>query len=417
MAIKGDFLSFKFGDWDCADLGIVRTSDGDRIEEQLQPEIKDITAEVPGMHGEYYFGSTYGSKPITVSFAFDEMTEIQFRRMRQVFAWGQMQKLIFSERPYKYYQAKIESPIELSYVCFERPKQVLTEVEGIPYNDGNTYSTTHQVWRDGSGTERIYKGEGTIEFICYFPFAKSCYKALPEVTTAEKDPYSDDYNPYVANIDEWAESSGMLTKEKRLDPQINVDNYIPRDESEISPEKKAEEEAKGIFNVGFLKLYNPGDIETGVRIYCPFKTLVTSATINEETGEEVPATYREHSYSNGLTLIYRYNDNYLHSNEEAVWRELARLTFKPITTPLNELEKGFIIDTNTGLITGVITEPLEDINGNVEYKTDGILYNQFIENGQFFKIQPNDYQYTYQTMIAVVNGNEDIQIFYDYLYF
>jgi len=125
MGMKGDFLSFSFAGLDSSELNIVRTSDGDRFDEQIVPEIKDVTVEVPGMDGEYFFGSTYGPRSIDISFAFDSLTEEQFRRLRKVYGRRRIGELILSERPYKRYMVKIESPIELSYICFDEPKKVV----------------------------------------------------------------------------------------------------------------------------------------------------------------------------------------------------------------------------------------------------------------------------------------------------
>lgn len=395
MEIKGDFLSFQFGGKDCAELGIVRTSDGDRIEEQLHPEIKDITAEVPGMNGEYYFGSTYGNKTISVSFAFDDMTEDQLRQLRRHFAVGQIQDLIFSERPYKRYQAKIASPIELSYVCFDAPVRTvgaerdgvrrITTTEQRDIVDPETGATTTETYYardleqvtpyeyDYTRIQRVYKGEGKIEFVCYFPFAKSCYKTLPSKGT----------DVYTKNVDEWAESSGILSEAEHDSKQIDT-CFVDGGYDEAQDK------------VDYIYLHNPGDVKTGFKLYCPFVE-----------GDD---------YSKNLVLIYRVKNNPDAEKIDDRWQEITRLTLGPITK-LNSLETGFLIDTNTGLITGVIQEPTEETQNNGSYVTDGVLYNQFVKNGQFFKIEPANVQTDDLTMIAVINGKTGTQIFYDYLYF
>ena len=389
-----DFTGFNFGGVSSEELGITRVSSGDRYEEQLHPEIKDITAEVPGLNGNYYFGSSYGPKSFDVEFAFDHLTETQFRKLRQVFGTKQIQKLIFNERPYKYYMAKIESPIELSYVCFNEPKRVegstrngvrrnrsedeqtrkvqvedSVEVEAgetvsftlqhvppigtitvspegeYPY-DNTTYTYTftnesdepitftisykyeetyyivawEQVtpWEYTGETERIYKGEGKVTFICYFPFAKSVYKILPDTT-------EDNFG----NVEDWASSSGILSNEDYSAYSIDIYNsrgLIPRlkeeEEEKVSVDSINEavflsqcdsqgeytftcelqiwylnetrigtsgdlEENYGVkvtlndFNASFtievtefigFRVYNAGDISTGFRLYCPFTT-------------------------------------------------------------------------------------------------------------------------------------------------
>ena len=244
----GDFLGFTFGDVHSSDLGITRVSGGDRYDEELHPEIKDRTAEVPGLNGEYYFGSDFGSRSFDIEIAFDSLNEEQFRKLRQVFGTKNIKKLIFDEHPYKYYLAKLESPIELSYVCFDEPKKIIgaardgvrvanripitEEVEGEEQIIGYTIEREQVTpYEYQEGTQRVYKGEGKITFKAYFPFAKSVYKVLPSNEEGS----------------DWAVSSGILNSTQ----YASVDNY----------------------NNGSITVYNPGDVATGFRLYLPAAAL------------------------------------------------------------------------------------------------------------------------------------------------
>ena len=122
--MQRDFVGFSFDGIHSSELGILRVSEGDWYEETLYPEIEDLTIDIPGLDGNYYFGSNFKARSISISIAFDSMTELQFRKLRRLFGVKKNCELIFDERPYKYYMAKIESPIELSYVCFDEPKKV-----------------------------------------------------------------------------------------------------------------------------------------------------------------------------------------------------------------------------------------------------------------------------------------------------
>ena len=132
-----DFTGFQFGDWKSHDdrtgeVTLLRVSSGDRYNENLQPEIKDKIAEIPGLDGNYYFGSNYGTRQFDIEIAFDHLTEEQLRKLRTTFGTREIQKLIFDEYPYKYYLAKVASPIELSFVCFDEPIKTIgaTQVGG-----------------------------------------------------------------------------------------------------------------------------------------------------------------------------------------------------------------------------------------------------------------------------------------------
>lgn len=506
MVTKADFIGFEFAGKHSSELGIIRTSDGDRFSEQLVPEIKDITVEVPGMHGEYFFGSTYGNRTFEVQIAYDHLTEEQFREMRKLYGRRNVGELIFDERPYKKYLAKIESPIELSFVCFDEPKRIIgverdgvrvanrtpistttsmvtTVSEGLEVsldetifqsifsNDGDYQFIYHSpIWYyiedeeeaevdltlygisvvlpenseeefsftittttvinteiqreqitpyeyDYEQMERIYKGDGSISFICYFPFAKSVYKQLPfeYVLTSDvelqqnkkyytfneetllyelvESPTIENIQTYYERVNrkevaDWAVSSGLLS--------VNEYELIDKYDNET----------------GVINVYNAGDVPTGFRLYIPFGAGA------ESTLEPITLTYK----------------NILNAEMADI------LSIEAITKKDNDV--GILIDTNNGLIVGVkpqlTTETsivydsqtgalvnaeaqnvevgiIYDINGNAQYSTSGNIYNEYVEAGDFFKLQPN--LKNDGATIEITGGKEGIEIFYDYLYF
>ena len=190
IALKGDFIGFSFNEHRSESLGIVRVSDGSRYNEDLVPTTQDKTVQVPGGDGFYYFGSDYTQRQFNINIAFDELTEKQFRELQQVFGTKELGKLVFDERPYKYYMVKSGKP-QLKYICF------------------------------GKEGERIYKGEGTLTFTAYYPFAKSVFKFLNEYGNKNKD--------------EWKEASGMKAEKGTYDI---------------------------VSNNGSISVYNAGDLET-----------------------------------------------------------------------------------------------------------------------------------------------------------
>ena len=184
------------------------------------------------------------------------------------------------------------------------------------------------------------KGEGKISFICYFPFAKSVYKQLP-----------------LADIEsDWAISSGILDSET----YANID----------------------VYDNGEIEIYNPGDIETGFRMYIPADLLSTATII----------TYIEVLDQRSATLYLK-------------------------ATEIKDNDVGILIDTNNNLIVGVSSAPVgpHPITGEYTYTTSGNIYNEIIQAGYFFKIQPTRLNTT--DKIQIEGGGEGIQIFYDYLYF
>jgi predicted phage tail component-like protein len=136
-----DFLGFTFnGKHSYLDLGVLRTI-SDRMQHSLSPDMNDITADNPGGEGTYYFGSRHKSRKFSIDFAFDHLTEQQMREWKKFCSNKELSDLIFDEEPYKVYKAKITGSPVLKTIAFDENGQ------------------------------RIYKGEGTLEFTCYWPYA------------------------------------------------------------------------------------------------------------------------------------------------------------------------------------------------------------------------------------------------------
>lgn len=328
---KEEFTGFEFGGKHSSEFGIYRVSGGDRYDDTLHPEIKDRTTEVPGLNGEYYFGSDFGTRAFDIEIAFDHLTETQFREFRRFFGTKSIKELIFDEHPYKKYMAKLESPVELSYVCFDEPNYTWQQFDGIGRTQSERADHDRKVY-DGT-MRRIYKGEGKMTFICYFPFAKSVFKVLPDEES-----------------DEWAISSGILSQQDYQ--REGIDSY----------------------NNGTIKVYNPGDVETGFKLYVPASALNQTITVS-------------------------YGD--------------AQLVIDPIqlkSNSSNSTDVGVIIDTNTGLING-----LASFNNGTSYTISNNIYNGNVKAGYFFKLQPNELN-EYST-IQIQPASTGFQIFYDYLYF
>ena len=190
--LRGDYIGFTYNGKHSSDLGIVRTSNGSRFDESLLPTMQDKTAQVPGGDGTYYFGSYYTQRSFSVSFAFDDLTEEQIVNLKRHFGDKKIHDLIFDERPYKIWKAKVTGTATMKY---------------IPFAEGET--------------NRVYKGEGTIQFTCYQPYA-ICEKKWLNL-------YNDN------NKNEWSAASGL-------------------------------KEVQGIYDklqgANSIKLYNPGDLES-----------------------------------------------------------------------------------------------------------------------------------------------------------
>ena len=212
--MKQDFFGFQFNGVHTSDLNIVRVSDGSRYSENLSPVFQDKTAQMLGSDGTLYWESFDTNKVWPIQVAFDELSEMQYRRLRQVFNGKTMGELIFDELPFKAYTAKVQSSPQFKTICF-----------------------------DTSDGARVYKGEGTINFIAYYPYAKSVHKFLNEFNDDEYD-----------NKAQWAAASGMKPTRASYDGTGTT-----------------------------IYLYNAGDIETDWQAFYPINSsgsALTSISLN-----------------------------------------------------------------------------------------------------------------------------------------
>ena len=138
-----DFIGFTYNGYHSIDdLKIYRVSDGDRYNLNITPTSKDSTAEVPDGDGMYFFESWHTKKDFQIKFAFEDLTDENLRTLANVFNGMEEHELIFDEWPYKAYDAVVSSPVQINYICFDKPNG-----------------------------ERVYKGDGTISFTCHHPYA------------------------------------------------------------------------------------------------------------------------------------------------------------------------------------------------------------------------------------------------------
>lgn len=213
-----DFIGFTFNGHHSSTLGFHRVSEGNRYNENLYGSFQDTTVQVPGGDGLYYFRSNYTSRVFNISIAFDSMTETQFREMRNIFSGNTMGPLIFDEAPYKAYSVKLQSPPQLKYICFDE------------------------------GGSRIYKGEGTINFVSYYPYASSVHKFL--------DQYDDSLYP---TKNQWKASSRMLDESKIVvgGSEVLLDRTLTKT----------------------INVYNPGDVEADCIICCTISVISNQAIV------------------------------------------------------------------------------------------------------------------------------------------
>lgn len=185
-----DFKGFRYGNIHSKDLHLTVVSSGDRFNKNVLPSQNNYTTDVPGGNGNYYFGQTFGNREFTINVSFEDIDEITWRRISQIFSNDKLQDLVFDENPYKVYRAKVSQKPDFKFVCF----------------------------RDKITGERIYKGEGSIQFTCYHPLAY-CFNKY--IIKASEEDYKWHY-PWELKKDKTDERSffNPLPKEKKITGDI-----------------------------------------------------------------------------------------------------------------------------------------------------------------------------------------------------
>lgn len=214
----GDFIGFSYNGYHSSDLGILRTSSGSRYKVNLLPTMQDKTATRAGVDGTMYWGSNYTQTPFSVNYAFDGLTQEELGNLRVVFGDKGVHELVFDETPYKVYKAKVTGTAQIEYLAF-----------------------------DEGETRRLYKGNGTLTFTCYDPYARN--------PKGKKflDKFDDE------NKDEWKDASRMLELQNNYDKLSGA--VIP--------------------------VYNAGDIETHFKLTVPFLNGKINCTGIYITGSEL----------------------------------------------------------------------------------------------------------------------------------
>ena len=339
-----DFCGFRWKGIHSSTFGIWRVSEGSRYSETLLPAFQDETVKMPGQDGTLYWKSSYTNKQFSINIAFDKLTEKQLRELRAFFSAKERGELIFDEAPYKAYTVKVQNPPQLKTICFDEKGQ------------------------------RVYKGEGTLSFVAYYPFARAPMKFLNEY---EKEK--------IENIEEWKRASGLLNSSSDL----------------TAPEYKPETpDSQGKIT---FSLYNPGDLETDFKLVIPFPV---------KEGNLSP-------FNRGIVLTLSNNNSMLASFALG----------KDVIPKTNDIK--LQINSATQLIEGIGRDG--QLSGNLynEYISSGNFFkipiNSFnyeieketkeTENGDVVEIETEIMRHSETSLTISGTSDQGCTIKYDYLYY
>ena len=259
---RGPFLGFTFCGVHSSDLNIVRFNSGNRAEAPITPVFKDTTVDRVGRDGKYYFTTQNQQQTFNVNFAFDNINEENLRKLRQTYNSKAVGPLIFDETPFKQYTAKLSQQAKISYIAFdvERMKDYTRLDKQHLY--GQKDATIHN--------DRVYKGDGSLQFVCFEPYAKAPYKYLNQ--------YEEEMNAiyglgYTYDFDEWLDASNILTYQKMKSLGFNMLDQAVMQSKSWGNAPSANDPSVSLHEVNYVEgdsataenttfLYNAGDIDS-----------------------------------------------------------------------------------------------------------------------------------------------------------
>ena len=376
------YLGFTYNGCHSSEFGLYRVSSGDRYVTDLTATNEVKTIHVPGQEGSYYYGTEYKQKSFPLNIAFDELDETALTVLQMWLSNGVIADLILDEKPYKAYYAKAEGMQNLSV---------------IPFNKWNKEKNIY---------ETVYKGEGTITFTCYQPFAHNTFKYLDQFVAGEgTNHFNLNINKKVTSdfeTNEWKNSVSLLPS-KIIDGTEGQeqDGGSIRYDTSIGPFKP---EGKPMRMIN--RYFNPGDLET-------YPYILVKIRLPQDT------------VFNGIKLI-KYSNN----PQTQQWQEDGNLIIYN--------NDGFIVKSDTQYHNFLIDTKTK----NIEYWTDGgaitdktkkQIVNKYIntwEGSDNFNLSPtiikstNDWfrlevlkDGTWQENGIDFNNGSELQILYKYYYY
>lgn len=203
-----EYIDIKFGDKWASEFNLIVVSTGDRYSPPAYGNINSNTSTVAGKRGVYKWKTQYNEKIFTVNIAYDNLS---VRDISKIKAWlnpSKIQKLVFSDEPYKFYYACLNSDPKFEFLPF-------VENKGHVVGTKNVY--------DG-----VYKGELTLEFNAIDGVG---YSEAANYETVEIEPGLEYANSdYHNSIMPWVQTSNLLNNsEYKTAAKIYTNSFFDQD--------------------------------------------------------------------------------------------------------------------------------------------------------------------------------------------
>ena len=196
------FISFTYGGKKIEDFNLIAITINDRLDREMAPAHEDYTTNYSMLNGQYYWGTHYNAREMTIDLATDGMEQIDLDNFKSWFRAGEIRELILSQHPNRGIMARIAESPQISVLPFKKSKRVLLNEE---YHDITIIE---------------YKGNIQLHFIMDEPFWYSINNILGQLQ-------SDD-NGYMRLINKWHNADGEEIEGLDADGyKVAIEDHIP----------------------------------------------------------------------------------------------------------------------------------------------------------------------------------------------
>lgn len=161
------FISFTYGGRKIEDFNLIAVTVNDRLQRENPPSHQDYVTQYKMLNGQYYWGSHYNAREMSITLATDGMTQQQLDEFKYWFQPGEIKELILSEHPNRGILARIAEMPQISMLPFKT--KVRQNINGEIF-----YNTVIE-----------YKGNILLNFIMDEPFWYAINNVLGDIYTDE----------------------------------------------------------------------------------------------------------------------------------------------------------------------------------------------------------------------------------------
>ena len=177
------YISFSYGGKNIEDFGLNAITVNDRLQRETPPSHEDYTTQYKMLNGQYYWGSRYNAREMTITLATDGMSQQELDEFKYWFQPGEIKELILSEHPNRGILARIAEAPQISVLPFKTKRNVIINKEE------KTVILTE------------YKGNIQLNFVMDEPFWYAINDVLGDIEL-------DSDNGYAVLVDKWKNANG-----------------------------------------------------------------------------------------------------------------------------------------------------------------------------------------------------------------